>query len=258
MKYLITGVTRGFGRFAYEELGGFGLTRQNRHKLSEIKKVDTIIHCAYDKREIIPLKDLKEYLDSNIFLTKELLQIPHRKFIFLSTINVYPPSSKIHRENEKIKLNEVSTIYGLTKLMCEEIIKETNYLVLRCSGLLGKYSKNTLTRIINKEKINLSENSELNFILYEDVLDFIKKDKSGVYNIASSENIKLSKLSKILNIPIKFGAHTYQAGNIDNSKWEQNKTSEKVLQNFILKRIFKKDSPHKIHYPSKSHSLNFS
>ena len=50
MKYLITGVTKGFGKFVHEELGGFGLTRQNKNRLNEIKKVDVIIHCAYDKR----------------------------------------------------------------------------------------------------------------------------------------------------------------------------------------------------------------
>lgn len=233
MKYLITGVTSGFGRFIYEELGGFGLTRQNRHKLSEIKKVDSIIHCAYDKRETISLGELPEYLDSNLFLTRELLQVPHKKFVFLSTTNVYPLSSKIHKEDEKIDINKVSTIYGLTKLMCEEMIKKTSHLIIRCPGLLGRYSKNNLTKLINDEELSLSKDSELNLVLYKDVLNFIKKDKSGVYNIASSENIRFSKIAKILNKNPRFGNYKYQVGNIDNHRCEFNKTSEEVFLNFI-------------------------
>ncbi len=233
MKYLITGVKSGIGRFMYEELGGFGLTRQNRHKLSEIKEVDSIIHCAYDKRETIPLGELSNYLDSSIFLTKELLQIPHKKFVFLSTTNVYPSNSKIHQEDEKIDINKVSTIYGLTKLMCEEMIKKTSHLILRCPALLGRYSKNNLTKLINDEELSLSKDSELNLVLYQDVLNFIKKDKSGVYNLTSSENIKLSKIAKILNKSPRFGNYKYQVGNIDNKRCEFNKTSEEVLLNFI-------------------------
>ena len=233
MKYLITGVTKGFGRFVYEELGGFGLTRQNKHRLSEIKKVDTIIHCAYDKREIISSEELPEYLDSSIFLTRELLQVPHRKFVFLSTVNVYPPSSKIHKEDRKIDINKVSTIYGLTKLMCEEMIKKTDHLILRCPNFLGKYSNNNLTKLINDDELSLSGDSELNLVLYEDVLDFIKKDKSGIYNISSSENIKFSRIAKILNKTPQFGNYKYQVGNIDNNKCEFDKTSEEVFLNFI-------------------------
>ena len=236
MKYLITGVTRGFGKFMHEELTGFGLTRQNKYRLSEIKKVDTIIHCAYDKRETISLEELPEYLDSSIFLTKELLQIPHKKFVFLSTVNVYPPSSKIHKEDEKININKISTIYGLTKLMCESMVKETKHLILRCPNFLGKYSNNNLTKLINNEEISLSKDSELNLVLYEDVLNFIKKNKSGIYNIASSKNIKFSRIAKILNKIPQFGNYNYQIGNIDNHKCGFNKTSEEVFLNFISNR----------------------
>ena len=182
------------------------------------------------------MEELPEYLDSSIFLTKELLQIPHKKFVFLSTVNVYPPSSKIHKEDEKIDINKVSTIYGLTKLMCEEIIKKTPHLILRCPSLLGRYSKNNLTRLINNEEISLSKDSELNLVLYEDVLNFIKEDKSGIYNIASSENIRFSKIAKILNKSPQFGNYKYQVGNIDNHKCGFNKTSEEVFLNFISSR----------------------
>ncbi len=236
MKYLITGVKNGFGKYIYEKFGGFGLTRQNAGELEKITYAETIIHCAFNKKESIQQKELSDYIQDNIFLTKKLLKIPHKKFVFLSSVNVYPKNKKEHSEDEKINLNDVKTIYGITKLMSESlIIKESrNPLILRCPNLLGPYSNNNINRLIKKEPITLSEDSVLNLILYDDVVSFILGDYSGIYNLASLENITFFEISKILNKKeITFGNFHYNVGKIDNSKCGFKKTSKEVFLDFL-------------------------
>jgi len=233
MKYLITGINSGLGKFLYEELGGYGFNRKNSNELLKINGVDTIVHCAYDKKEIIFNNEILDYLDSSIFLTKKLLKIPHKKFVFLSTVNVYPQSLKIHKESENININNIPTIYGLTKLICEEMVKKTNSLIMRCPHILGKYSNNNITKLINGGKLSLSEKSELNFIGYDHILNFILKDKCGIYNMVASKNVKFGRLATVLNKKPKFGKHVYNVGKIDNFKFRLDKTSEDLFLEFM-------------------------
>ena len=70
--------------------------------------------------------------------------------------------------------------------------------------------------------VGLSSASVYNIIIYSDILNFIKysieKDLQGVFNLASSSNITLENVARILEKNIQFGEGFYNAGNIDNTK----------------------------------------
>ncbi len=249
-KILTTGSASGLGKYIYENVGGEGLDRDTSFEEREkIKKegVNVIIHCAFNPKKDINTNFLYDYLKDNIFLTKSLISIPHKKFIFISSIDVYPKNQNIHSEGEVINLDSLDNIYAVTKLMSEAIIKNNckNYLILRCSALLGKYSRrNSLIRIISEEKCNLtlSEKSEFNYILHLDVLDFIKfsieKNLQGIYNMVSSQNITLSEITEMLDRKVNFGSYVYKTGQIDNSRTASifpvfKKTSKEVVDKFI-------------------------
>jgi len=245
-----TGILSGLGKFIHENLGGIGLTRDTPPEdMEKIKKsgVDVIIHCAFNSSREINSDSLYHYLEDNVLLTKKLVSIPHKKFIFLSSVDVYPKKTIAHSEDEIIDMDSVSTIYGITKLMSECIVKNhgLNYLILRPTAHLGKYSrKNSLIRIMEDEEcaLTLSGDSRFNYVLHSDVLDFtkfsIKHDIKGIYNVASSENINLSEVADILGKKVKFGTYRYDVGNIDNSKVLSvlptlKKTSKESITQFI-------------------------
>jgi nucleoside-diphosphate-sugar epimerase len=248
---LITGFKSGFGRYAYENLGGFGLGRDNQDSLlfAREKGVDTIMHCAFNNPRVLTSNSIHPYMQDNLFLTQNLLKIPHKRFIFMSSVDVYPKSEEIHIESEEIPINLVGNFYGVTKLMSESMIREMSpsSLILRCSGLLGPYmKKNNLTRLIEEEnpELTLTKDSELNCILYEDLLDFIlvasEKDLNGVYNTTSSSNISFSGVAKLLGKEVDFGEHFYRVGKINNQKIREispvfSKSSEEVIKQFIKK-----------------------
>ena len=70
MKYLVTGIKSGLGKYLYENLpdvvgldrGGFDLIKDEDY--------DVIIHCAFNKT--LDVEDHYQYLEDNIFLTQKL------------------------------------------------------------------------------------------------------------------------------------------------------------------------------------------
>ena len=230
MNILTTGIQSGIGRYTYENLGGIGLARNtSKVERERIKKTHfkAIIHCAFNSSKTLDPNSPYSYFDDNIFLTKELVTLKYDKFVYFSTIDVYCKNTATHSENEILNLYDPSSIYAATKLTSEAIVKEEakNYLILRGSTPLGTHSrKNTLMQMIQNEPctVGLSSASVYNIIIYSDILNFIKfaiqNDVQGVFNLASSSNITLENVARVLEKNIQFGEGFYNVGNIDNTK----------------------------------------
>jgi hypothetical protein len=88
-------------------------------------------------------------------------------------------------------------------------------LILRCSMLIGDtMKKNHITKIINNETfINLSKDSEFNYILMSDLKDFfINKNHnslSGIYDFVANDSLKLSKVLDYFKSSTELGNYTY-------------------------------------------------
>ena len=92
-----------------------------------------------------------------------------------------------------------------------------NNLIIRPSAILGKgIRKNSLIKILEEEipKLTLSEKSTFNYILQEDMLEFISKaiteDIAGEYDFVSSSNITLGDVARKYNKKVLFGNYVYQ------------------------------------------------
>lgn len=253
MTILTTGTLSGLGKYIHENLGGISLSRDTFSEVREKTRdsgVDTIIHSAFNSQKKVDSGSLYQYLQDNIMLTEELVKIPHKKFIFLSTVDIYPKDGRKHTEEEIIDTDSVNGIYGITKLMSESIVRNrcSNYLILRASALLGKYMRgNSLLRILDDKDcvLSLSGDSEFNYILHSDIVEFIRfsmeSDLKGIYNTVSSDNISLSEVANIAGVKVEFGDYIYNAGGLDNSNISSlfpgfRKTSKEVVKEFIEMR----------------------
>jgi len=245
-KFLITGHKSGLGRYLYEYFGGAGFDRSSKfeHILSE--GVDVIIHCAFNSAKEITSNNLYQYLSDNVFLTKKLTKIPHQKFIYISSVDVYPKNGRKHSEDEVINVNKISGTYAITKLMSESLIQNncSNFLILRCTALLGRDARaNSLIKIIKEKSpaLTLSADSEFNYISHKDILEFIKlaveHNLEGIYNIASSNNIRLLEISELFGKKVDFGTYTYNVGDIDNKKASQILPSLKKISREVIKEF---------------------
>jgi nucleoside-diphosphate-sugar epimerase len=204
-KILVTGANSGLGKFIASQIDCDTLTRSNSHSFLgqvQVPSYDVIIHCAFNSK-----KDVKNYYDivqDNIFLTKDLCQISHKKFVFLSSVDVY---------------EEENNLYKTSKLMSESNVKNlaTKPLILRCSAILGKtMRKNNFRKIIEDDapELSLTSGSTFNYVLQEDILEFIniaiQKDYTGIVDFISSTNITLQEISGLVRKQVRFGNYEYK------------------------------------------------
>lgn len=252
MRVLVTGNRSGLGRFLFEGLGADGFNRKNNidELLRNKAHYDVIIHCAFNLKNKIHLSEYGSYLNDTIFLAEKLSSIPHKKFIFFSTIDVYPKSLNVAAENSDFTVSDVEGIYAHSKLLCETIVKKNSKdcAILRLSALLGKYSrKNSLIKILTEKNaaLTLSPESTFNYVLHDDILVFIKEiisqNLNGTYNLCASSNISLKEVVDHFEIAkVSFGNFIYKTLNVPNQKVA---LANKVFQKTSLENIeiFKKN-----------------
>lgn len=193
-KILTTGCSSGLGIYIQDVLQTHSYKRY--HNIWT--EVDTIIHSGWGGNINLPYL----YIKDNIKLIKKLFKIKQRKFIFISSVDVYPKNKKIHYENDYINLNDIQGIYGITKLAAEQYVQANskNHLILRCGAFLGPNMRNNnLKKTANGQEINIHEKSSFNLIRYETVAAFIKlaieNDLTGIYNIVANDNVRLKDLA---------------------------------------------------------------
>jgi len=202
-KILITGTRSGLGKFLskkYENV--ICISRETPFDDNIIyENIDTIIHCAFNQNmSELNLVNYKIYED-NINLTKKLLKISHRRFVYISTCQVSELNSKSQ-----------PTPYVVMKALNEHIIREQskNYLILRPSCLVGDDKKrNSLHKLMNNEDITLTEDSINDFILLEDVYDIIESYESGIFYLLSNKKITMKEVAEKYNKKINFGNFKY-------------------------------------------------
>ena len=121
-KILITGTKSGLGKYIYENTpNSISLTRDSREDILN-DEYDLIIHCAFHSDRGDNIDDYYDYVDSNILLTDELVNLEHKRFVYISSLAVY---------------DEGYSSYKHTKLCAEAIVnkKANNPLILRVPAL---------------------------------------------------------------------------------------------------------------------------
>lgn len=234
MTLLISGSQSGLGKFLHQKLGGLGLSRSNSELLESYKSYsqpfDAIIHCAANtKRPVTSHTIYENYLD-NIKLTEKLIRMPHKHFFYLSSVDIYPRSSKFLEESSVIDMDltcQKGSTYPVMKGISESIVKQHANLptILRCSALLGLFSRSrSMSQIIQGKpcELSLTNDSTFNYITYEDVKNsicyLISSKMSGTFNLASSENIRLDQVCRLFDSDATYGMYKYDVGNICTKK----------------------------------------
>lgn len=242
MKILVTGTSGGLGEYLYKSLNCYSLNRQTNFNEISKHEFDLIIHCAFNTKNTIHQSELLSYINDNVFLTKKLIEeVKSKKFIFISSVDVYPQNHS-KNENEPININDVKNIYGKTKLISEEIVKQhKDYLILRCCGIIGdnKIPK-SISNLLKTKKTTLTSTSKVNYINQETILDIIKFNviSNETINIASNLSMNIKELESII-YPIDYGSYEYDIGEIKIDKFKKhfpninNNSSKEVLLNII-------------------------
>ncbi len=200
---LITGAARGLGLAMHRALGGIPFTRGTT--LDSIRReepYDAIIHCAVNSAKEVSEQDAYGYVSDNLLLTQGLLQIPHKRFVYISSIDVYKPIDSMG-------------LYAASKFMGEALVRKeaTRPLIIRPATLLGPGMRpNTIYRMLTEPdaKLFLSGESRFSFVPYERVIDCVRDEAAeGVVTLTTADPLKLLAIAAAHGLVPNFGSHTY-------------------------------------------------
>ena len=223
-RILVTGTGSGLGQALLEQLGTSGLTRaDDPAALRESTPYDAIVHCAFDHSP----KDDAEKIEANLNLFEAVRSIPCRRFVYISSIDVYPKGKGPKLENQQVLPAPTDDSYRTIKLACEARLENSdeNNLILRPTALLGKTARpNSLIRMLQDPNCSLSlaPDSRFNYVTHHQLGAFILRalhdGLSGVYNIATTGSLRLREVAEILATCPQYGKFHYDVGDIDNRK----------------------------------------
>lgn len=232
-KIVISGATGSVGKILFNKL-----EKENylvkKLDLNDLNSKDIFIHLA------AKTSNTQEILNSNISYLKECIEYCKKtnikNFIFFSTMSVY---GNINQENinEESNFSSTPSIYGLSKLLGEELLKESNLnvLILRFPAILTKNTTNTFIyklyeKLSNNEDITITNYNKAfnNIIDIDSIYDFISnynfnnKNETFVLGIKKEKSLKeiveflKKELNSNSNIILNYNASNFY--NIDNSK----------------------------------------
>ncbi len=226
---LVTGTNSGLGKFIYERVPtSIPLTRDNRDDILVGQKYDVVIHSAYNSLNVdFTDLDLK-YIDDNLLLTSDLINLCGGCFVYISSID---------------SINKIESSYALFKKISEELIRSKieNHFIIRPSHLIqgGDSDKipGSIRKIINDEPISLTKNSKFNLVSYEDILSYIvKKIENEIedkeINLVNSESIMVSDVMEMIGKDNDCGNFEY-IPSIPNDSYKVEKSSHKILTEYF-------------------------
>jgi nucleoside-diphosphate-sugar epimerase len=227
---LITGARSGLGHSAHRALGGTAFVRGMSADDPEIRAAapfDAIIHCAVNAAKDVSMQTAYRYMADNLLLTQQLVGIPHRKFVFVSTLAVYPPTGRAVREDEDVDLLPLAGPYAFTKLFSDLYVQEhaKDPLILRTTTLLGPSIRaSTVHRALTRKdcQLFLAPSARYNFVMHDEIIEFIVQAMdtgiSGAFNIGSEGLVGLSSIVDQLGLSVRYGEYRYDIGPVDSRK----------------------------------------
>jgi nucleoside-diphosphate-sugar epimerase len=224
---LVTGARSGLGHAVHSALGGIPVVRGTRlddPAILAAAPFDAIVHCAVNAAKYVSMSTAYDYMADNFLLTQRLVDIPHRKFILVSTLAVYPPTGRAVSEDEDVDLMPLTGPYAFSKLFSDLYVQKhaSNPLILRTTTLLGPAIRpSTVLRALTQRncRLFLAAHSRYNFVMHDDIVDFMVRamDEAicGAFNIGSEGLVVLSDVVDQLGLSVTYGDFHYDIGPVD-------------------------------------------
>lgn len=208
-----------------------------------IPKNSIVVHLAGISQDYLCRINPFRAYEQNVIGTFNLLKICQKKkikkFILASSEWVYPSYNynKIQKDQQKILINQITSVYAKTKLICENMLNDClsikSKIILRFGIVYGN-KKNNLSvleslyfAVKNGKNIIIgSKNTARRFIHINDICNGIEKsfslNKDTTLNLTGKKLISLNdilkQLSKIFKKNIKFKEKDPNNPNIRNVK----------------------------------------
>lgn len=229
-KILISGASTGLGNYLLRKIPGAEHFDRNLldNYIARRSFYDAIIHCAYDASCPETPDEMFGYLSSNLFLTRSLIDLDCKKFVYISSVDVYPKNeTRVFDEFYSFDPTKIVGAHPCMKIFNESMvsIKSPESLILRPSLMIGYAARlNTVTRLCRGDSgpFTLHPDSTFDLVTHEMVAEFLQMalntELSGIYNVCTGAPISLAKIASHLCISPRWGDYLYQTPVVSNEK----------------------------------------
>ncbi|OGM19948.1 hypothetical protein A2714_02870 [Candidatus Woesebacteria bacterium RIFCSPHIGHO2_01_FULL_38_9] len=235
-------------RYMSSKFSVTSITRANydRHKN---KRFDIFINANGNSRRYWALQNVyKDFEASTVSVYKTLDNFNFKKYIYISSVDVYPDTSSPLKTSEKLEIDITKqNSYGFHKFLSEQLVRKfvSDWLIFRPSNILGsKLGKGPIFDALNKIPLYISEDSKLQFITTRAISEIIKtliakSVSKEIFNLGGIGTLDFRKTKKFFKEEIKVSPEAkkqvYEM-NVEKLKmvYLQLKTSEEYLQEFLI------------------------
>lgn len=168
---------------------------------------DVFINANGNSKKFLAMEDPKaEFQASVASVRNSLVDFKFKKYVFLSTSDVYPDCSKsnLTREDTILNVSEQSP-YGFHKHLAELCVQHVakDWLIVRQGGFVGHgMKKNAVFDVLNGDKLWVHHDSRFQFINTVDsarlVIGLIQLDISNqVFNLTATGTISVTEIMQL-------------------------------------------------------------
>lgn len=186
--------------------------RENYGKISG-QECDILINANGNSKKFLAKDDPKSEFQSSVASVRNsLVDFKYKKYVFLSTSDVYPDcsGSDITREDLMLKVSEQSP-YGFHKYMAELCVQHAanDWLIIRQGGFVGQgMKKNAVFDVLYGDKVWVHPDSRFQFINTDDsarlVMSLIDQGISNqIFNLTATGTISVKEIMALAkrNVP---------------------------------------------------------
>lgn len=237
------------GFFSKKNFKVFSIDKEN-YENSLNKHFDILINANGNSKKFWANQNPKEdYKLSVESVKRSLVDFKFNVYVYISSSDVYPEhnSSVFTQENSEINRSKLPT-YGLHKLLAEdEVVKLNNFLILRCSAMIGKnLKKGVIKDIMDGKGIYITQDSKLQFITAQEIgraiFELIEKNvKNKIFNCGGIGSVSVREMFELFKKTVS------ELNGAEKQEYEMNtqllnnligfKTSKEYLQEFIFDNL---------------------
>jgi nucleoside-diphosphate-sugar epimerase len=183
------------------------ITRTNYDRFRG-RPCDLLINANGNSKKFLADKDPGAEFDASVVsVQRSLLDFPCKRYVYLSTIDVYPCVDKPSRNHEEtVILPEQLSRYGLHKFLAEQLVRgyAPRWLIIRMGGMVGEgLWKNSIYDILHGQPLRVHLDSRYQYMQTDDVARVVltlarEHPRNGLFNVCGDGCVSLREVASLI------------------------------------------------------------
>ncbi len=186
------------------------ITRQN-YEHHRGRSCDLLINANGNSKKFLADQDPAAEFDASVAsVLRSLVDFPARRYVYLSTIDVYPCVDDPRRNRETAAIDPAwQSRYGLHKHLAEQVVRRyaASWLICRLGGMVGAGMwKNSIFDILHDRPLRVSAASEYQFMHTDEVAKIVLslvrlQPENDVFNVCGAGCVSLAEVAALAGKP---------------------------------------------------------